>query len=137
MDILTLRYQQLLKAYKALEKIFAKMQQLSITSSQIEKEAYRDASIKRFEFCYELTWKYLKRYLETKFGIIERSPKTVVQECFKQKILSMNDTELFQKIIDDRNATSHIYDEKKASQISTRIPSYLKLFLKLSKQISP
>ncbi len=59
MDTLTLRYQQLIKAYKALERMLNEMQQLSITSSKIQQEAYRDASIKRFEFCYELTWKYL------------------------------------------------------------------------------
>ncbi len=137
MDMMNLRYKQLLKAYQALENMLNETQQLSIDTSQIQKEAFRDATIKRFEFCYELTWKYLKMFLEARFGIIQRSPKATVQECFKQKVINQMETQLLQKMIDDRNATSHIYDEERASQICKRIPDYYVMLNEISQRINP
>ena len=44
-----------------------------------ETEIHRDASLKRFELCFELSWKNLQEFLKDK-GLLCRSPK----DCFKE-----------------------------------------------------
>ncbi|MDQ7032456.1 MAG: HI0074 family nucleotidyltransferase substrate-binding subunit [Desulfonauticus sp.] len=65
-----------------------------------------DGTIKRFELCYELSWKMIKVYLED-LGIICKNPR----DCYKQaKIndLIFND-EIWMEMIDARNRLVHEY----------------------------
>lgn len=83
------------------------------------REIYIDAMILRFKFCTELSWKLLKKYLEQeKFGEYY-SPKSVIKEAFKQNLLP--DGEIWLDILDDRNLTSHTYDEITANRIRDNI----------------
>jgi len=45
-------------------------------------EITRDASIQRFEYCFEIIWKTVKLYLEYHEGIICNSPKSCFRELF-------------------------------------------------------
>ena len=45
-----------------------------------------DSCIQRFEFCYELLWKALKKLLSAQEAIEANSPKQVMQEAYKFKI---------------------------------------------------
>ena len=51
--------------------------------SQPKNDFTRDSAIKRFEFCYELAWKAIKLYLETK-DIDVRNPKDAFKEALVQ-----------------------------------------------------
>ncbi len=101
---------------------------MTISVSEIEKalaslelalnepldEFVRDACIQRFEYTFELAWKLAKRALEYQ-GIISVSPRTVFRDCGQQGLIS--DVELWLRFLDDRNLTTHTYNEKTAHDV--------------------
>lgn len=89
----------------------------------------RDASIKRFEFTFELAWKTAQKFLRSQ-GIITRSPKETFQQSFKFSLIRDNVNWI--RMLDDRNLTSHTYDEQTAKTIYSRLPQYAKLFEELN-----
>lgn len=88
----------------------------------------RDSAIKRFEFCFELSWKVIQDYLREK-GILGRSPKDCFRQAFQYGLIQ--DNPLWLAMIDDRNLTVHTYEEELAKDIFTRLPKYLTLFIEL------
>ncbi|OPJ61885.1 nucleotidyltransferase substrate binding protein [Clostridium chromiireducens] len=81
----------------------------------------KDGVIQRFEFCYEICWKLIKYYLENE-GIQEaKSPKSTFREGFKIGIIE--DGEDWIDMLNDRNLTSHVYDEEVALDIYEKIIS--------------
>ena len=109
--------------------------QLAIPSQTSEsvKKAYRDSMIQRFEYSFDIIWKYLKNYLVEILGIkIQiKSPKTIFRECLKAELLTEDDIRKTLKMVDDRNQTTHAYNEKLAEKISQQIPNYYKLMKKI------
>ncbi|MFZ5626793.1 MAG: nucleotidyltransferase substrate binding protein [Bacillota bacterium] len=88
-----------------------------------------DGVIQRFEFTYELSWKLLKTYLAYT-GIAEiRTPREAFKEAFAAGLIVNGD--IWLEMIDDRNLTSHNYDETEARRIFERIKN--KYFRELSK----
>lgn len=80
-----------------------------------------DATIRRFMFTFELCWKFLKDFFSEK-GVSLNYPKEVIQEAFRIGII--NDEDLWLQILEDRNLTSHTYDEELADEIFQRIKVY-------------
>ncbi len=80
-----------------------------------------DGAIKRFELCYELSWKLIKSFLEDR-GIICRNPKA----CFKEAYLNglIDDEQIWLQMIDDRNYLVHTYTFEKSREIFERIKVY-------------
>lgn len=143
MEILKERYQQLMQPYSQFERIIKRFLEILDTiqskSCNIDDYyciAYRDSVIKRFEFCYDLTWKFLKLYLENNYGIEVASPKKVFQECIKQNLVPADKANLLLDIVEARNNTSHIYDEETAHDIAQKIPQYYELLFQIIKNIS-
>ena len=136
MEELNLRYKTLLKAYSSLQNIIKKLQNQQRVSEEL-REIYRDSLIKRFEFSYDLTWKYLKYFLEENYGIVVNSSKTVFRECLGQKIINEEELKLLLKMVDDRSVTSHIYNESFAQEISERIIVYFNFLHEFVRAIKP
>lgn len=87
----------------------------------------RDGMIQRFEFTYELSWKTTKEYLEH-IGIAGKtSPRSVIKEAYAQNLIE--DEKSWLIMINDRNLTSHVYSERMAQEICSRIiEMYIKQF---------
>lgn len=79
----------------------------------------RDGLIQRFEFTFELAWKTLKIIFEEEGVLGLNSPKLVLKEAYSADIIQ--DQRLWLNMLSDRNATSHIYSESVAVEISNRI----------------
>jgi len=145
MEELILRYQQLVKAYSRLDYMTKKFVQLSqkeksdylLKDDENELIVHRDALIKRFEFCYDLTWKFYKLVLKEKYSINVTSPRKVFQEAYQQGIFTTEETEKFIEMIDARNETTHIYDEAVAESISQKILIYYTFLAQMIKKWSP
>lgn len=84
-------------------------------------EIIRDATIQRFEYTFEFCWKTLRTYLNEKHGIICNSPKSCFREGFSVDIFDAKITEVFLNMVDDRNETTHTYDEEKINEIFNNI----------------
>jgi nucleotidyltransferase substrate binding protein (TIGR01987 family) len=85
-------------------------------------ELQRDASIQRFEFCYELSWKLMKLILEYETGEDVSSPKAILKHAQLSKLIK---DELFWLDIHRyRNETSHTYDESLSIFLYDLLPSY-------------
>lgn len=87
----------------------------------------RDAAIKRFEYTVETTWKACQRYLEVIHGHTTGSPKGCIRLAREVGLLSDREASQALKMIDDRNLTSHTYNEGLAEAIYRRFPDHSEL----------
>ena len=97
-----------------MEKIYSKPTE--------EDRAVIDATIQRFEFTFELGWKFLKDFFKEK-GVLLNYPKEVIQEAYKVELI--NNEDVWIRMLLDRNITSHTYDEQLADKIYERIKLYV------------
>ena len=85
--------------------------------SQTPSELIRDATIQRFEFTFEVVWKTLKLYLERQ-GHECGGPRLVFKKAFAEKLIpTPEEADVWLRMLEDRNLTSHAYDEALASRI--------------------
>ena len=77
-----------------------------------------DGTIKRFEFTFELAWKLAQLILEYN-NVQTRGPRLVIKEAFKLGLIKKGENWI--DMLEDRNKTSHIYDEKQALKIYKKI----------------
>lgn len=88
----------------------------------------RDATIQRFEYTYELSYKMLKRYLnlsEPETESIEQLSFPALIRLGSKRGLTLHGWEVWEQYRHARNLTSHVYDEKKALQVCDSIPAFL------------
>ncbi|MBK9325961.1 MAG: nucleotidyltransferase substrate binding protein [Hydrogenophilales bacterium] len=88
--------------------------------SQVE----RDAAIQRFEYTVESCWKAAQAVLDTQFGIAVASPKPVIRACAQNGLLTEDDAHAAMAMIDDRNLTSHAYNQDLAVAIHSRLADH-------------
>ena len=84
----------------------------------------RDGFIQRFEFCFEILWKCAKDYLRDVEGLDAASPKKVIRMSREVGLLTDEETEQALEMANDRNQTSHMYDEQMAIELVERIKGY-------------
>lgn len=112
-----------------------RLQEALAAYQQDSSDIIRDGVIQRFEFCTELAWKATREYLLDQGYTEINSPKSVMRRAYADGIIS-ND-EAWLSLIDDRNLTSHIYDDATAAQIFTRIENtYAQMLTALAKYLA-
>jgi len=100
---------------------------------QSPSEWIRDAAIQRFEFTFELAWKTTMRVEQTSGLESGTWPRQVIKVAFK--VGWIDDDELWLKMLEDRNRTSHTYNQMIAEEIFNRLPDYRDAFTKLLAQL--
>ena len=103
---------------------------------QPESELIRDATIQRFEFTFEVVWKALKLYLERQ-GHECGGPRPTLKKAFAENLIATpEEADLWFQMLEDRNLTSHAYDEALAQRIYTHIVNnYAPLLTRMARQI--
>ena len=87
----------------------------------------RDGCIQRFEYSYELSIKFIKRYLEQESAITEK----IDQLNFRDLLRIAGEIGLIQQVPlwftfrEARNNTSHAYNESKAKEVLLIVPVFL------------
>lgn len=104
--------------------------------AQPETDLIRDAAIQRFEFSFELVWKTLKLYLERQgheFG----GPRSTLKKAFAEGLIATpEEADVWLKMLEDRNLTSHTYNQALAEQIYRNIVrNYAPLLKNISEKI--
>lgn len=82
----------------------------------------RDASIQRFEFTFEITWKILKDVAFQK-GIEVVSPKDSLRTAAELKLIENLDS--WFDFLDARNLSSHTYNETTANLVYEQIKKFI------------
>jgi len=122
------RYNSYCKALKTLESA------VELSNTRPLSDLEEQGLIQGFEFTFELAWKLLRDYLNAKgFSDIHGS-KDTFRLAFAENIITNG--KLWMAMIEDRNRTSHTYDEAVADAISSFIVSdYIHLFIGLRTEI--
>jgi nucleotidyltransferase substrate binding protein (TIGR01987 family) len=99
---------------------FQRSYQLLEDTLQIEKpsDAERAGLIQFFEMTFELAWKMMKDYLEEQ-GFSVNSPKEAIKQAFQSEIIA--DGHAWIDALNDRNLTTHTYQEETAIQVERKI----------------
>lgn len=98
-----------------------------------ETDLTRDAAIQRFEFCFELAWKAIQEHARSE-GLDCQSPKGCLKLAFKSQWIV--DERGWLDMLDDRNRTTHTYDQQLAIDIFQHLPKHLPLLNALLEQLS-
>ncbi len=110
----------LLKAFHKFERFRA--------NDQTEQE--RAGIIQAFEYCFELSWKTMKKLLQER-GQIANSPREVFRIAAQEGFI--DNPEIWFDFLKKRNMTVHTYNEYEADQvidICSSFSSEIKNFLK-------
>ena len=97
-----------------------------------EDAIVRDACIQRFEFTFEMAWRALQEYALGE-GVECTSPRDCFRVGFRMTLLKNDPGWL--AMVEDRNRTSHTYDEESAQDIFRSLPGYAGLFTQLLERL--
>ena len=122
------RFENFDKSYKLLKKY---------SNQEITTELERAGIIQFFEMTFELAWKVLKDYLESE-GYMVKSPRETVKQAFQIGLI--DNGHIWIDALSNRNLTTHTYDEKLATKMTSEIlnaylPELDKLYNKLSEEL--
>jgi len=113
----------------------AAFRRLKEAAEEAETPLEVDGTIQRFEFTFELCWKFIRSYL-MKEGIECNSPRSCLKEAYKMKLIG--DERLWLQMLSDRNRSVHIYDEEISREIFDRIKKdYIEAFGNVLGKIKP
>lgn len=104
------RFQNFERSLKYLE------QALNISNPDIIQKA---GLIQFFEMSFELAWNVIKDYLEEQGFIEIKSPRSALKKAFETGLIL--DGHSWMQLLDDRNITSHAYDEATVDMIERLI----------------
>ena len=106
---------------------------LDAALAQPKTEWTRDAAIQRFEFSFELAWKAVSAYARSE-GLEARSPREALRVA--HRLAWIADDALWLRMLNDRNRTTHIYNEAVAEEIFGRLAAYAAALGSLRRRLS-
>ncbi len=92
----------------------------------------KDATIKRFEFTFELSWKAVQTYVREQ-GLDYKSPKGCLREAGRLELIE--ELEKWFEFLDNRNLISHIYNQRTADKVYKKILKFPEEVDKLLKKL--
>ena len=121
-----LKMQKAKLLYADLEKASKRLKEICVSPFTI---ANRDATIKRFEFTFEVAWKLIKTLVELS-GRKTASPRSSIRVAADIDLL--DEPEKWLKFLELRNMTVHIYKEEMINEVypeAKRFPQLVKQLL--------
>ena len=109
------------------------MQSLAEALKQPKNTITRDATIQRFEYTFELSWKILKRYFKINNNLDIFNIKDIFREAGNQGLIE--NVEKWFEYLEARNLTSHTYDENTAQKVYEKAREFEKAALFLLNQL--
>lgn len=106
------RFQNFEKAHKRLNHA------IIVVKSEPDNEVLAAGLIQTYEFTFELGWKTLKDYLEME-GFDVPSPRSTIRQAYQSGFI--RNAEEWIQALNDRNLTTHTYDELIAAKVISDI----------------
>ena len=134
--------EELTKRYTACEQALITLQESLLlydnNNYQAVHEQIRDSVIKRFEYSMDTFWKYLKEYLQKKHApaLTVISPKAIFRASLLAGIIDEAEFSSLSDMVEDRNLTSHTYNELLADVISKKAREYHTTMTNIIKRIA-
>ena len=126
MENLNIRTVSAKDAYSQLIIALNKYQENALFFDLVLLQVLRDGIIQRFEFTIDALWKALKEQLLVihKLKIEEiASPRTIFRISKDSGIINLKEFNICMEMIEDRNKTSHTYDNLIAEEVFKSILS--------------
>lgn len=108
-----IRFSQRFENYKNSLSVLEKSMSIK-KPSEIEKAGI----VQIFEVTFELAWKLFKDYLKIN-GIVVNSPRDAIKNAAQEGLIE--DGRLYLKMLDDRNSSTHLYDEAMITKLQNKI----------------
>ena len=114
------------KSLKNLEMQHEHLLHLSPDYPLFVREAMAESVIQRFETCYDVMWKVLRRHLVESLGIVEvpNSPRPVFRMADENGLLAAGGRQ-WERYIQTRIDTTHDYDREKAANAIAVMPEFV------------
>ncbi len=115
------RFANYVKAYRklseAIEYVNYKKKQNSeeIKDDSVLNDIVKQGLIQCFEYTHELGWNVMKDYAEYQGNSEIAGSRDATREAFKMKLIS--DGKVWMNMVENRNRTSHTYNEETANEI--------------------
>ncbi len=93
-----------------------------------EDPLVRDACIQRFEFTFEMAWRAIQAHARVE-GLGCQSPRDCLRTAFRLGL--MDDDPGWMAMVEDRNRTTHTYDEASAREIYAALSGHTRLLATL------
>jgi nucleotidyltransferase substrate binding protein (TIGR01987 family) len=106
--------------FAPLEKALASLKK---ALEQPKDEFTRDATIQRFEYSFELSWKILRRYFSYEQNLDESNIKNLFREAGRASLIA--NVENWFEYHKARNLTSHTYNENTANEAYNAAKKFL------------
>ncbi|CAC9444464.1 hypothetical protein [uncultured Gammaproteobacteria bacterium] len=116
--------------YKNFRQSTSKLQEVLLEN---KTDIVWDSAIKRYEICYELSWKSIQEQLKNEGLEVCNSPKNCFKQAFKLGLIE--EEEMFADMVQNRNLTTHTYNEDLADKIYAQLEGYLQILTNLAKNI--
>ena len=111
---------------KKAQKIFEEFRKNLNTNQE------KAGAVQAFEFCYELSWKTMKRVLESR-GLTVGSPKDTFRKAHEESLIK--DPEIWFEFQKTRNIVTHTYNEKNLDLIVQSFDRFSEEMQKLIEQL--
>ena len=92
--------------------------------SRLEQEGL----IQRFEYTFELAWKYLQDLLQERGYVNVRGPRPVIEQAFQDGLIS--NAPVWLAMLKSRNEMTHLYDEATFNTVSHQVRTEFLIALK-------
>jgi nucleotidyltransferase substrate binding protein (TIGR01987 family) len=120
-----------IQRFNSYKKALATLERAVVAAKERNlNEMEEQGLVKGFEFTFELSWKLLKDYLESKGFKDFHGSKDTFKLAFQEGLIS--DGEIWMDMRDNRNRSSHTYEESISRQLISLVLS--KYFLKFKEQ---
>jgi len=96
--------------------------QLAAALPEAQSDLERAGAIQYFEYCFELSWKTLKRVLVAMGKETLNNPRSVFRDAGQNALI--DDVESWLGFIEYRNKTVHTYEEQVAVEIFRMLPRF-------------
>jgi nucleotidyltransferase substrate binding protein (TIGR01987 family) len=96
-------------------------------------EYIRDGVIQRFEYTFEICWKFMQRLLKER-GVEAGSPNQVLRAAHKEHLIE--DIDMWLVFLKNRNLTVHTYNKDTAEEVFAAAKQFLPFAIKTLKIIN-
>ncbi len=122
-----INYEKLKKSLEKLEEQYENFLTLDKKNiSDLDKEAIKESVIHRFEVCYDIFFKSLKKYLQKEGLTVDSSaPRAILRKANESGLIDQETLDNWFAHIELRIGTAHDYSLEKAEQALRKISDFI------------